>query len=316
MIRKIVSGLVAMVLALTFATSANAQVSEEEVQRTVDELLERLDQRLERVRQETREDVQQTVEELIRSGQPSNPPVVNPPVVNPPVVNPPVTTQQRPRLGFWVYRDMPPGLGDVLGLDDGVGALVRRVDEGSLAYEAGLRENDVIIAINDVAITSEADIAAAVTSASVGSEMTIRVVHQGARTDLRFVFADGGEILSSQPVSSTNPPPPATNPQPSTQPSTEPAVTVNTQPGQGWLGIRGQAIEGEGFRIIGFADGSPAIGSLEVGDVVVRVGRSNIRGRDDMVSAMEAVTIDEEVSMVVRRGSRLVRVRVTATEKP
>lgn len=63
-----------------------------------------------------------------------------------------VPTQARRSLGVWI-ESIAPAVGQYLGLEDGVGVIVREVQEGSPAAAAGIQAKDVLIQIGDQQIT-------------------------------------------------------------------------------------------------------------------------------------------------------------------
>lgn len=56
-------------------------------------------------------------------------------------------------------ENIAPAVGQYLGLDEGVGVIVRAVKENSPASEAGLQEKDILVKINEIGITSATQLA-------------------------------------------------------------------------------------------------------------------------------------------------------------
>jgi len=63
------------------------------------------------------------------------------------------TASARPprSLGVWI-EPINPAVGDYLGLDEGIGMIVREVKEGSPAANAGIQPKDVLVAIGDTPV--------------------------------------------------------------------------------------------------------------------------------------------------------------------
>lgn len=61
-------------------------------------------------------------------------------------------------LGIGI-ENISPAVGQYLGLDEGVGVIVRAIKEGSPAAEAGLQEKDILVSINETDITSAKQLA-------------------------------------------------------------------------------------------------------------------------------------------------------------
>ncbi|MFN0085016.1 MAG: PDZ domain-containing protein, partial [Blastocatellia bacterium] len=92
-------------------------------------------------------------------------------------------------------------LGDVseerareLNLSEVRGALVGKVAEGSPGERAGLKENDVILSINDVKIQNRAQFHRWVTEAAPGSRVQVEISREGRR---RIVSAILGQRISA-----------------------------------------------------------------------------------------------------------------------
>ena len=76
--------------------------------------------------------------------------------------------------------DLPEERAQALGLGDG-GVVVGRVERGSPAARAGLREGDVIVAVNGQAVPDAAGLVRAISRLVVGSEATVDLVRAGRR---------------------------------------------------------------------------------------------------------------------------------------
>ncbi len=79
------------------------------------------------------------------------------------------------------------------------GAFVTKVEPGSPAEKAGLREADVIVAMNGKPLTSGDDLVNAVAEATVDSQATLGVVRDGKRMDMKVTIGDRTEIYSANP---------------------------------------------------------------------------------------------------------------------
>jgi serine protease Do len=92
--------------------------------------------------------------------------------------------QERPRLGAR-FEDVAPPVALQLGLTHARGALVQAVSPGSLAEAMGLREADVIVAINERAIEHSADLARSLLGWRQGASLVLTVVRDGGVLTLR-----------------------------------------------------------------------------------------------------------------------------------
>ena len=71
---------------------------------------------------------------------------------------------------------------------------------------------------------------------------------------------------------------------------------------------------GEGMLVTSVAEGSPADGLLEVGDVIVKVGESAVSVREDGIEAILANEIGDTVPLTVLRGDSTITLDVTLVE--
>jgi predicted metalloprotease with PDZ domain len=105
--------------------------------------------------------------------------------------------------GMRVARPSTPRVGVYTVADSG-GVLVTRVEEGSSASAAGVREGDYLLAIGDIPVTDEQfgeHFRAKFGSAAEGSPILMRVRRNGAPLTLtgKLRFAPGDVVLSADP---------------------------------------------------------------------------------------------------------------------
>jgi Lon-like protease len=74
--------------------------------------------------------------------------------------------------------------------------------------------------------------------------------------------------------------------------------------------------EGVGVLVSGFVTGSPAIGKLQPGDVIVGVDGKPVRNRPDLLELVQAHKPGEELRVTVRRGSGRETVTIKTTSDP
>ena len=68
------------------------------------------------------------------------------------------------------------------------GALVLNVEPGSAAARAGIREEDVIIAVDDTAVGSSEELVVAVDARAPGDEVTVELVRGGSSQQVRVTL--------------------------------------------------------------------------------------------------------------------------------
>lgn len=70
----------------------------------------------------------------------------------------------------------------------GDGALIREVSSGGAAEKAGLKANDVVVAVNGRAITDATELTATVRQAAAGEEVTLTVQRNGQTQDIKVTL--------------------------------------------------------------------------------------------------------------------------------
>jgi len=93
------------------------------------------------------------------------------------------------RSGLMV-ENLTPQLGEFFGVKNGNGVLVRSVEKGSRAEQAGLRAGDVIVKVNGEAVHDTGDFTRALRSKSGGST-TVSVVRDKKEQNLNLTLPEG-----------------------------------------------------------------------------------------------------------------------------
>jgi len=183
----------------------------------------------------------------------------------------------RGQLGVLI-QDITPELADAFGLDLHQGALVAQVSKGSAAAKAGLRQGDVVVAVDGKAVHSAAALRNAIGLLRVGSTVELKVVRDGRHRTVRVKIAEpsheaaAGKHLSKRLAGATVGPIPPDHP------------------------LAGQV---EGIAILKVERGSSAwMAGLRRGDIIVSINRQPVH------------TLDEARAAVKRsRGGLLLNVR-------
>jgi Do/DeqQ family serine protease len=112
---------------------------------------------------------------------------------------------QRGRIGLAI-QDVTPGLAQALNLNVDRGALVTQIEPGSSSERAGIEAGDVIVAIDDDAIDSSADLRNEVGLVRAGDDVAVTFVRDGDRRTVRAAVApdsaaDAPEARAADPAS-------------------------------------------------------------------------------------------------------------------
>ena len=82
------------------------------------------------------------------------------------------------KLGFYI-GEITPSVRDYLGLEDGLGLMVDRVVDGSLAQKLALQSRDILVAVQGVKIFGTADVARGLAKTKSDHEVSITVLRRG-----------------------------------------------------------------------------------------------------------------------------------------
>lgn len=97
---------------------------------------------------------------------------------------------RRPRMGV-TLSEVGRALASQLRIDGGSATLITSVSGGMPADKAGLREDDVVVAINGSDHASPADLRRTIERAGPGEEIRLRVIRAGESMDITVVMAPG-----------------------------------------------------------------------------------------------------------------------------
>jgi serine protease Do len=103
----------------------------------------------------------------------------------------------RGSIGIEWQKYQNPEVMRATGLDHGV--LVERVRPGGPADKAGIKAEDIIVALNGERVRDGDDLVAKVSELPVGSEASITVDRRGKKVDTKLTIADREELFSDDP---------------------------------------------------------------------------------------------------------------------
>ncbi len=188
----------------------------------------------------------------------------------------------------WLGVSMQPvdaDLAAALRLPDTHGVLVAGVEPNSPAARAGLRAGDVVVAMEGKAIATPRDLAIAVAEAAPASSATLAVLRDGQRVD-QVVTLGQREAPQREARAGT------------------------TAPRPGSLGLRLAPRKGGegGVEVASVEPGSIAAQrGMQAGDVILRAGDRDVRGPEDVTSAVTAARAAGRPAIalqITREGAR------------
>ncbi len=166
----------------------------------------------------------------------------------------------RGRLGVYI-QDLTPELADVLKLTITKGAVITQVIPETAAAQAGLKQGDVVIAMNDRPITSSSALRNSVGLIPVGDTVQLKIIRDGAEKTLSATIKKA-EVDKDQGMGFSE-----------------------RLSGASFSTLEGALPDGRegGVRVVEVKSGSPAerVG-LRKNDIIVTVNRQRVRRLNDM----------------------------------
>jgi len=185
----------------------------------------------------------------------------------------------------------------VAGVKEGV--FVVQVTPGGPSEKAGMKEGDVIVAINGKPVSDGNQLTGTVTATPLGSSLNIAVEREGKRHDLKVVVADLAQIFPEQYGNGKD-----TDFKNSIEPTSAKfgmQIQSLTEQQADRLGIKQKG----GVQVMGVEPGSFAedIG-LQSGDVIVAVNRQAVNSAEDITKFGNALKPGDAVQFRVLNKGR------------
>ncbi len=188
-----------------------------------------------------------------------------------------------------------------LKLSSRAGVLVAGVGPGGPADKAGLKQGDVIVAMNGAAVSDINELRDRISRLAPGTAVTMSVLRNGKEMELKAVLEERPANLESQ-----------AQPEPEQKPLSSEKLGISVQtltPGlAGQLGYRGD----EGVVITDVISGSAADDAgLQKGDLIKEVNRTPVKTAEQFQAAMKNLKMGDTVALFVRRGQNTYYVAIT-----
>jgi serine protease Do len=196
----------------------------------------------------------------------------------------------RGRLGVGIQQ-VDAALAKALGLDRPRGALVGHVEAGGPSDRAGLRAGDVITKVDQVEIAHSEELPRVVARHPPATKVRVEYLRDRAPRAADIVLDELRDAESSSAPPSGGAPGPRTTSD---------------------LGIELTDVPGQGVVVAQVADGGPAAGELEPGDVILEVNRVAVQRAADVTRLIAASPAKQPVLFKVRHDQQ---VRFVAIER-
>ena len=198
---------------------------------------------------------------------------------------------RRAKLGV-VAQSLSPDLAASLGLPDAHGALVSRVEDGSPAAKAGLRQGDVITAIDGTPVADANVLRNTVAGLRPGSATTLAVQRDGQRKE-----------FTAHVVQREDERPARASTRGGDDDHADAAVGMTVAPVTAELARELRVKASDGIAVMDVdPDGAAAAAGLRPGDVITRVNGKEVHSVAALKSALDASGSKPALVLVTRQG--------------
>jgi len=195
----------------------------------------------------------------------------------------------RGRIGV-ALGEMTKEVAESLGLGKPRGAYVRNVDPGGPASAGGIESGDVILSFNGREIAKSTDLPRLVGETKPGTTATVQVWRKGATRDLSVTVGDSESTQSAGKKTET----PSANS--GNTNSFGVSITDLSDAKKKELNIK------SGIEVTGVGDGTFAKAGIRPGDVIIRIGDTDITGVKQFEALVKALDANKAVPVFVRRA--------------
>lgn len=205
---------------------------------------------------------------------------------------------RRGSIGISWQRDEKPEVLKALGTNGGV--LVSDVKKGGPAEKAGLKAEDIVVALNGAPIRNGDDLVNRVADLPLGSQATVTVDRAGKRMDFKVTVLDRKEVFADDPRVTGGRPAPAEAGEVAGGTQAKFGISIRTLNEE----ERDFTPEKKGVAVTRVEDGSFAedIGLIER-DIIVSVNRQPVNSVDDVKNVQANLKGGDAVAFrVIRRG--------------
>ena len=184
-------------------------------------------------------------------------------------------------------QDLTPELADYYGLKEKKGVLVTQVFDGDPADKAGIKTNDVIVAVDSKSVASSRELSSTIAGMPVGKEIDITVLRNGKQKTVQVLIAkrdDSDQVARRQPQSNEE------------------------------FGLQAAELTPELARRFGYAENETGVLILSVkpgskadsagiqqGDLVKEINRKSVKTVSDLTSELKKEKSGKSLQLLVKR---------------
>jgi serine protease Do len=184
-------------------------------------------------------------------------------------------------------QDLTPELANYYGLKEEKGVLVTQVFEGDPAGKAGIKVNDVILSVDDKAVSTGRELSAMIANTPVGHQAKVDLVRDGKRKTVTVTLAKRDDDQKTEMSQSRD--------------SEEMGIEVtdlNSEIARRF-GIDGNE---NGVLVTDVKDGSLAQDAdVRPGDIIKEINRTVVKDRNDFVQLMKKNKDSQTLQLLVKR---------------
>ena len=221
---------------------------------------------------------------------------------------------QRPQRGYIgvALQPLDEGIAESMGIPKNRGELIRSVTPGGAAARAGIQQGDVVITVNNQAVTPDQSLAYLVSNLPIGSRVPIELIRGNERRTVTVTIGERPTDEELARLSGVEEETPVTEPPQSQQTDSQKAARDS-------LGLTIQALTPEIARSLRLNDvnlrgvvvsavnaSSDAAGKgLQPGDVILSINQRATRTPEEAAAAVAAARSAgrRSVLLLVRRGN-------------
>ena len=204
---------------------------------------------------------------------------------------------QRGRIGVQIDQ-VTRDVAESIGLGRAQGALVRSVENGSPAAQAGIEAGDIITKFNGQAIDRATELPRLVGNTKPGSRVNLTVFRRGQARDLQVTVA---EIEQERTAAATPRRPGSSAPSEAARAASPAAQSLGLVVGELTDAQKREARIKGGVRVEAVADVAQRAGIRE-GDIITAIGNTEINNVREFEAAIARVDRSKAVPVLLRRG--------------